>query len=131
MFHHFFFQDGSYAIRFLQPRMLTYQKLNALVFEVVKHDALVVARDTDRPLFKLPHNALTTLFGYSRDIALCPRILEAQMVSILDKQVLDHFENGPCWRSSKDRARVIVERESISLSKAAVVTLELDFRFRF
>lgn len=65
--------------------MFTYQKLNALVFEVVKHDALVVACDTDSPLFELSHNALTTLFGYSGDIALSSCILEAQTVSIFDK----------------------------------------------
>ena len=57
--------------------MLTNQKLNTLVFEVVKHDALVVACDSDGPLFELAHNTLATLFCYSRDVAFSTRVLEA------------------------------------------------------
>lgn len=57
--------------------MLTNQELNTLVFEVVKHDALVVACDSDGPLFELAHNTLATLFCYSRDVAFSTRVLEA------------------------------------------------------
>lgn len=105
--------------------MLTNQKLNTLVFEIVKHDALVVACDTNGPLLELAHDALATLFGYSRDIALSSRVLIAQMVSIFHEQVLYHLENWSCRRPSKNRLRVIVKRKGISLSEATIITLKL------
>lgn len=73
--------------------MLTNQKLNALVLEVVVHDALVVASDSNSPLLQLSEEALTTLLRHSGDVALSSCVLEGEMVSILDPHLLQKFKS--------------------------------------
>jgi hypothetical protein len=55
--------------------MFTNQELNALMLEIVVHDALVVSGDSYGPLLKLAHDALSTLLGDPRDVAVSPCVL--------------------------------------------------------
>jgi hypothetical protein len=68
--------------------MLSSDELQALILQVVVHDALIVPSHTYCPLLDLAHEALIALRGYSRDIAICVRVLPAQFVSVMRKDVL-------------------------------------------
>ena len=88
--------------------MLTYQKLDALVLEVVVHYTLVVAGYAGTPLLELSYYALATLLRHSRDVTLRPCILETQIVSVSHKNVSDSVKNWTRWRSSKNSVGVAI-----------------------
>ena len=77
LFDELLFQDNSDAIWFLKEWVLALDQLDALVLEVVIHDALVVSRDTNVPLFELTHDTLSTLLGNSGDVAMGVCVLHA------------------------------------------------------
>ena len=103
--------------------MLTYQKLDALVLEVVVHYTLVVAGNADTPLLELSNYALATLLRHSRDVTLRSCILETQIISVSHKNVSDSVKNWPRWRSCKYSVRVAIKSKIVSLRKPMEITL--------
>ena len=65
MLNKLFFERAPNSIRLLETGVLTYQKLDALVLEVIVHYTLVVAGNTNTPLLELSNYALATLLRYS------------------------------------------------------------------
>jgi len=58
---YFYIQGVSDSIRFLQTWVLSSQKLDALMLEIIVHDTLIEPGGTDGPLFKLTHDTLASL----------------------------------------------------------------------
>jgi hypothetical protein len=117
-----FFERAPNAIGLLETRVLTYQKLDALVLEVVVHYTLVVAGNADTPLLELSNYALATLLSHSRDVTLRSCILETQIISVSHKNVSDSVKNWTRWRSCKNSVGVAIKSKIISLRKPLEIT---------
>lgn len=91
--HELLFERAPYAIWLLETGVLPYEELDALVLEVVVHHALVVPCDADTPLLELSDDPLATLLGDTGDIALGACVLEAQIVTVSDKNVADSVKD--------------------------------------
>ena len=102
---------GSYSIRFLQSWMLTYKKLNALMFEIIIHHTLIISSHSNCPLLYFTHNTLPPLLSYPRNIALCPCILHTQAISIFypysNYLVIKWSRRTPCKHWSRITVQII------------------------
>jgi len=58
------------------------------MLEIIIHDTLIEPGGTDGPLFKLTHDTLASLFCHTWNVTFCACVLETQIISIFDPNVL-------------------------------------------
>lgn len=106
--------------------MFTCDELQALILQIIVHDALVVAGHSYSPLLYFTHYSLITLSSHARDIAICIRVLPAQLVRIVRKNVLQSDINGTIRASSEEGSfRELLS--TIYLLRIGIVALLLVF----
>lgn len=78
------------------------------MLEVIVDHALVEACDTDGVLLELADQALTSLTSHARNITLSARVLDAQMVAVINEAILHVIEYGAGRSASKHTRRILL-----------------------
>ena len=83
--------------------MRSRDELQALVLQIVIHDALVVPCHSDRPLLNFAHESLISFGGYPSDVAVGVGVLAAQLIGISRKDVLQGNVDWTVWTAREER----------------------------
>jgi len=107
--------------------MLTCDKLQALILQIIIHNTLIESSCTNGPLLNLAHDTLIALFGNTCNITVCVRILSTQFVGVVGEEVLDCDVD---WteRTSREEMAFWELNIAVSFFRSRVVTLTLIIR---